>query len=167
MKKLLSLAALSAVSALVAGIFTSDAHADPRIAPSVASLLATRITGTFTVPAVQTGALANFACSNIHITATSKETIPPPPGGLFSTPKWTRSVAATGTYSSGKCSYSLSVPSGSEFYLSTGSGGSFACNYVGVWLGPTGAAIGPYSVALGMTRTQNFEVTRVTCEFIN
>jgi hypothetical protein len=69
-----------------------------------------------------------FGCSNIVITANSKEKQPKPPGttGFYvEQPVWSRTVNATGTYSSGKCSYSLSVPGDKEFGLYAGTSGDF------------------------------------------
>lgn len=158
---------LTAITAVVAGFLSTDAQADPRIRPALSTIASTRIVGTINVPAPPTGELAGFACPNLYVSATSKDTIPPPPGGLFSTPKWTRGVAATGTYSSGKCSYSMVVPGNSEFYLNVSGNGSFACSYVATWVGPTGAAVGPISVQIGTSKTQNLDVTKVLCEYIN
>lgn len=167
MKKVL---ALTVMSVLFAGVIATHAGADvPRTSrPTSAVLQATKITGTFTVPAPPTGELAGFACSNIYVSATSKDTLPSTGDmNLNPTPKWSRGVAATGTYSSGHCSYSIVVPANSAFYLNTGTSGTFACSYVSAWLGPTGAALGPITVPLSTTKTQNFAVTHVVCEFIN
>ncbi len=169
MKKII---ALTAMSASLAGVIATHAGADvPRTGATaakgtIAQVLGTKIAGTFTVPTSLSSELAGFACSNIYIGATSKDTIPPPPGSTFATPKWTRGAAATGTYSSGKCSYSFTVPSNSPFYLNTGVSGNFLCGYMQAWIGTTGAAIGPISVPLGTTKTQNFAVTKVVCDWV-
>ena len=69
--------------------------------------------GTIKVPVgAATGQLAGLTCADITVTATSQDQKPPPPGGLFSSPKWQHSVHATGTWSSGSCTYAVTVVPG-------------------------------------------------------
>lgn len=179
MKKLLSLLAPAALVAIV-GV-TDQAQADtpaPVVRPvspigTVAvnpngpiRFFATTVKGTITVPQVQDAALKGFDCANIIVSATSKDTNPPPPGGLFAQPKWTRSVAATGNYASGQCSYSMPVPGGSAFFLNANGHGSFHCDVVATWIGPNGAQVGPITVPFGTTKVENFSISKVLCEII-
>lgn len=165
MKKIL---ALTAPLALLATIASTDANAENVVLnPQVPiRFFATVVKGTIAVPPAQTGALAGFGCGNIMVSATSQATNPPPPGGLFSSPKWTRSVAATGNYASGQCSYSMYVPGGSAFFLDAGGHGNFNCDVIPTYVGPTGAAIGPVTVPFATTKIENFGITKVLCEVI-
>jgi hypothetical protein len=159
MKKLL---ALAAPAALLAAVVASDANAEIPVRPVMPPIrfFATTVQGSFTVPA--NPGLPNFGCGNITVTATSKDTYTPP-GALFATPKWTRHVVASGNYAAGSCSYSMAVPGNSAFYLDASGGGSYACDVIETWVGPSGAAVGPYSVAFGGSATENFAITRVQC----
>ena len=160
MKHLLSLSA----AATLMTVFATFASADTR-APAGAKFVLTRITGTITVPAAPAGALAGFDCSSIIVGATSVAFAPLPPGGLFAQPKWARGVTATGNYASGTCSYTINVPGNSAFVLATNGYGDFECDYVQALLGTTGQ-LGPITVAPRTTKTQNFAISRLACEFI-
>jgi hypothetical protein len=101
-------------------------------APVVAGLIVPNMTGTITVtPATPAAPLQGFACSDLVVYATSHAGTPPAPGVPF-TPKWTRHVHASGTWSSGTCSYSLFVPP------ATGSDLPNACAPGTVCTGPVG-----------------------------
>ena len=162
MKKLL---ALTPVAALFTFVATSDVNA--QINPSVLQHLRTKVAGTIAVPAPPTGNLAGFGCGNITMTATSKEYLAPPPGGIFGAPKWTRSAVATGTYGSGSCSYSIPVPHNSDFYLTASGSGNFTCHVVSTWLGAQGYPVGPIKAPLAGTKTQNLSISKVSCDFIH
>lgn len=165
MKKLLG---IMFAAALTTGAVASDVTAQTYTgSPTVLQYVNTKVAGTINVPAPPGGALSGFACGNLAVTATSKDHHPVKPGQTFSAPKWTRTVKATGTYSSGKCSYSIGVPSKSDFFITANGEGNYACHYVATWIGSQGAAIGPIQVPLGTTRTQNFTISKVSCEFIH
>lgn len=172
MKKSIAVVGLSAI---VASIVAADADAGPGTSTGSSanrgvtrqSVLATKIVGKITVPAPPTGELAGFACSNIIVTATSKEHLPPPGPNAFTVPKWERSIQATGTYSSGFCNYSLVVPGNSAFYLTAGGSGNFACHYIGTYIAPSGAGLGPITVAHLSSKTQDFSITAPFCGYIN
>ncbi len=166
MKKALTLAAMATfLPSTIAS--HADAGNPPRSRPDLSQFMLTQVAGTFTVPAPPTGELTGFACSNIQITATSKDSNPPPSPNAFASPKWTRTTTAKGTYASGSCSYSMVVPAGSAFYLSASGVGQYACHYIATWIGPTGTTVGPITVPLATTKTQNFAITKVSCEYIN
>lgn len=141
----------------------------PRVAvlakPTVLKFFQTKVAGKIKVPAAPTGALQGFGCQNIIVSATSNE-YNTPPGGGFGSPKWVRSVAATGDYASGSCSYSLSVPGGKGFYLSASGEGNYDCSVISTWIGPQGTTIGPLTVPVGTTKKQDFEITKVNCDIV-
>jgi len=156
MKKLLALALPALVAAAV---LPNDASADVSLTPvgPPSKFFVTNVSGTITVPGAQTGPLAGFGCSNIVVHATSKDHYP----GFLGAPKWTRSAHATGTYSSGHCSYGIPVISGSEFFLTLSGWGNFQCQMVLTSTTPPG--FGPETVAQGATRTENFKVNSFEC----
>jgi hypothetical protein len=181
MKKLLIAPAL----VLCAGIFaqTSANAADVPTAPAATAIrpmgpllpfVYTTIKGEIKVPSTFSSsgygngptALGGggFGCGNLVIVASSKATKPRPanyPADAIwmSPPVWTRSAAATGTWSSGTCHYELHVPGGQDFHLDAGTAGTFACDFIEVGLGPT-----PYlNVPKGQTKVQNLTVSAVTC----
>jgi hypothetical protein len=123
----------------------------------VAKLLATRVTGTIAIPA-QSGKLKGFTCANITVVATSREIGPHDPDE-FGQPKWVRTGKAK--MIARKCTYSINVPPNSAFYLTATGHGKFACTFIDVLLNPS--AIGPHMVALGMKKTVNLRVKKVTC----
>ncbi len=129
----------------------------------LAKILATRITGTIVLPK-QSGKLAGFACANITVVATSKDLLPHDPN-QFGQPKWVRTGKAK--MIGGQCRYSINVPPSSAFYLTAGGHGrGFACTSIDVFLTPTGAALGPVSVPLGIKRTFDLVVKKVTCNML-
>jgi hypothetical protein len=158
---MLKLSALLLPAALLTTIAASDASADPIIF----RFHATTIKGTIHVPpASATGPLSSFNCNNIVVGATSLATNPPPSGGSFSSPKWQRSVVATGNFASGTCSYNITVPGGSAFWFTAGGHGNFQCDFVGVLTsGPNPSITVPY----GTTKTHDLTVTGLTCEIVH
>lgn len=111
--------------------------------------------------------LAGFNCSNLVIVASSKAMKPRPPGYTdFWPPQpiWTRSDVASGSWASGKCQYSMTVPGGEEFRLTAGNtGGNFECHYIDIGLGNTPEF---QTVPKGTVKTDNIKVTRVVCGVI-
>jgi hypothetical protein len=61
----------------------------------------------------------------------------------------------------GQCTYSINVPPNSSFYLTADGQGRFACTSIGVLLTPSSLLMG---VPLGITKTVNLVVSKVTCE---
>ena len=177
MKKTLLIAPALVLSIAIFG--QSDASADTVVstlptarvvAPANYQFKVTTIKGELTVPKEFSGSgygnassLANFQCSNLVVIANSKETKPRPAGytGFWMDPPvWTRSVNATGTWASGKCNYSMSVPGGKEFNLTAGTNGDFNCSVVQVSVTNTPAW---QSVPFGTTKVDNITVTKVDC----
>lgn len=181
MKKILIAPAL----ALFVGIFgtSSDANADPtpvqtaapalRASPAIAKFVITSIKGEITVPATfSSGNYGNgpvalgqggFGCGNLVMIANSKEVKPRPPGytGFWiDQPVWTRGANATGTWSSGKCNYSIAVPAEQQFYLTAGTNGSWDCSVVQLEVTNTPSY---QSVAKGTSKTDNVTIPKVTC----
>lgn len=172
MKKVL---APALVLALGAFIQTSAGAAPPApttlpgspVVPGVAQRFQiTRVQGEITVPAAfstigwaSPAALNGFGCANLLVTATSKAQQPNTGGP--SIPEWTRSASATGTWASGKCSYTLVVPPASDFNLHTGPiGTDWACDNILISGGTT-----PFQSVTpkGATKTQNLAIAKVTC----
>jgi hypothetical protein len=160
MKHSLALGAL----ALVVGFAASNASADTVASAQIIRLLSTKVVGTITKPAPPAGALANFQCSDVVLTAFSNEMTNPAPGDLLGNFKWTRTVKATGTLSSGKCSYSMRVPPGSPFTIQLGADlGNYNCQYIQLYH----AGSGTITVPMATTKTKNFAVTSYNCGTIN
>lgn len=167
MKKLL--AVMMPLALVATTVVTDEAKNIPLFKKPPSKFFATTIKGTITVPTTGPEApsateLPNFGCGNIHVYASSVET--KGTGGFYNPPMWTRSATATGNYASKSCSYSINVPAGSDFYLDTGAGGNYQCDVISAWIGPKGAAIGPYKVPFGQTLTKNFTISRVVCKNI-
>lgn len=75
--------------------------------------------------------LTGFNCDDLYVSATSKEQVPPAPGNLFSTPKWTRGAKATGSWASGQCTFTVIVPPNTEFYVQVSpSNKDYPCDYI-------------------------------------
>ncbi len=165
MKKLMAVVAPAAILASIVATDASDAQAEVPINPQIVRFFATTVHGTITVPAAPGAPLAGFNCGNMTIVATSKDTYTAP-GAIFASPKWTRHAAATGNWGSGSCSYSLNVPGGSAFFLNASGQGSFGCDVIETWVGPTGAAVGPITVPFATSKVESFGISRVTCEVI-
>ena len=72
-------------------------------------------------------------------------------------------VHASGTWSSGKCSYYLPIPHDASFRLSAGSSGSFDCTQISIDMNGMPAW---QSVPKGTVKTDNLTVTKVTCTVI-
>jgi hypothetical protein len=124
----------------------------------VAKLLTTQVTGAIAIPA-QSGKLKGFTCANITVVATSRDLLPHAPNE-FGAPKWVRIGKAK--MIAGVCRYSIIVPPNSVFYLTAGGHGrGFACAFIDVLLNPS--ALGPHMVPLGMKKTVNLQVKKVTC----
>jgi hypothetical protein len=110
--------------------------------------------------------LKNFNCSNLVITATSTEMKPRPPGhtGFWPpTPIWTKSANATGSWSSGKCNYSIVVPADKPFRLVGGTSGSFSCSTIEVFVTETPSS---QTVPKSTTKTDDLTITKVSCVVI-
>jgi hypothetical protein len=133
-------------TALIATTATASGPATPVTAAPVATLRApvaafviTEVKGDLAVPKplvrnyAPPNAMDGFGCQNIVVTASSKAQKPKPPGytGFWiSQPMWTQTSHATGTFSSGHCSYAVGVRPGDAFNLSIGPSGSFQCTYL-------------------------------------
>lgn len=155
-----------------------EASPTPKLAATAmpVKFVTTTIKGEITVPSTFSSAnygngpvalgQAGFGCGNLVIVANSKATKPRPPNfsGLWiDQPVWSHSVQATGTWSSGKCSYSLPVAGDQEFSLTAGTSGNFGCTSIDVTVTNTPAW---QSVPKGTTKTDNITVSRVTCTVI-
>jgi hypothetical protein len=175
MKKI---SALFASVCVLATFVASNASADnkpvnPAVNPAVVATATifvnyTWVKGTIKVPtAAAVGNLAGLTCADIHVSAVSQEQNPPPPGGLFQSPKWSHTVAATGSWASGTCSYALTVVPGHNFAVSAGgTGPGTAANALKCYILPistTPAQAGWFKLALGATKEQDFTVTNVNC----
>jgi hypothetical protein len=178
MKKVLIASALFFSAVAVFGHTPADA-AEP-LQPAVQTVVRppagwvfkqTYVKGEITVPPVSQiqyhnyatpGSLSGIQCSNIVAIASSKEQKPPPPGGFVSGPVWTKSVQATGTYSTGKCSYIMTIPAApKEFSMSVGFMGEHTCT-----VQFTGAGTPYISVPFGTTKVENFSAGEVWCTVI-
>ncbi len=123
----------------------------------------TGIKGTIKVPAPATsGPFVGFGCANLVVNANSKAKT----GPLSSKPVWTRSQKATGTYSSGTCSYTLVVPaSPHEFTMAVGV--SFipkAPQHCALSVAVAKGLGGLWTVPQNTWKTNNFSVTSLVCE---
>jgi hypothetical protein len=168
---------IAAAFALGLAVLTQSSDADAQgtvstiqVSPTTLKLAGTIIKGEITVPAQfsgenygQASSLNGFQCSNLIITAQSKEMVPPTNGGFSVTHVWTRSTQATGTWSSGKCSYTLFVKPDSEFGLVAGASGNWNCDVVSMPLANTPTF---QKVARGTTKVDNFTITKVACVVI-
>jgi len=177
MKLAMKLAAL-VPCALLATLVASNAGAEQVSGPAVSPIAInpatlgqfiqwTWVKGTIKVPAsIPTGALAGMTCGDIVVSATSQAMNPPPPGGLFSSPKWVHTVHATGAISSGACSYAISVPPNQSFGVSLGGGapnGSTIKCYL-LELGSAPSQAGWFKVPLGGVKEQDFALTTGWCQ---
>jgi hypothetical protein len=167
MKKIIAAAFVLGL-AVVTQANDADAQGTIAVAPTnVLKFVGTRIQGEITVPAQFTGenygqasSLNGFQCSNLVIIAESTEMVPPTGGGFSVQHVWTRSVNATGTWSSGKCQYSMYVKPDSSFGLVAGSNGNWSCDVVQMGLSGTPSA---QKVPKGTTKTDNITITKVAC----
>jgi hypothetical protein len=175
MKKILIASALCFSSIALFGT-TADADVRPVLPvlvkpPAGWIFKQTYVKGDITVPPVSAveyhnyatqGSLNNLQCSNITVIATSKE-IKPGTAGNFGggVPLWTKQVQATGTYSSGKCSYSMTITAGKEFYLSAGTSGDLPC-LVQFVSDPSPVMTVPF----GTTKVENLSIGTVMCTVI-
>jgi len=126
----------------------------------------TWVKGNIKVPTnVLVGPLAGLTCADINVSATSQETNPPPPGGLFSSPKWVHHVHAAGNWASGTCTYAMTVPPNSSFAVSLGGTApnttTLKCYYIPI--GATPGQAGWFKVPVGGTKEQDFTVNFVQC----
>jgi hypothetical protein len=173
MKKLSALFASACVLAtFVAGNASADNRpANPAVNPAIVVnpnifVNWTWVKGTIKVPTnAATGNLAGRTCGDIVVIANSQETKPPPPGGLISSPKWTHSVRATGSWASGTCSYAVTVVPGQSFavYADGAAPGATAvkCYYLGMSFAPSQA--GWFKLPVGATKEQDFSLSSVSC----
>lgn len=108
-----------------------------------------------------------FGCSNIVVIANSKELKPRPAnydGFWIDQPVWTRSVQASGNYSSGKCSYNLVVPGDAQFKLVAGTSGNFNCNSIMLDFGSSTPSW--QSVPKGTSKVDDLSINSITCNII-
>lgn len=180
MKKILSALFVASLS-LVGNLAAAD-NSPAQVSPALTARPATQfpkfnltiIKGEITVPSTfSSGNYGNgpvalgqggFGCSNIVVTANSKETKPKPPNaGDFYMPQpvWTKSATATGNYASGKCSYSLAVPGDQQFGLVAGTAGQFSCDQI--MLGFGGSTPQWQTVPKGTTKIDNLNISAITC----
>jgi hypothetical protein len=176
MKKISALIAVAVVTCIGVSMQSGDAQAQLQVKPGVATspaaqtlrpFVAPVVKGTIKVPAAAaTGNLAALSCSDIIVVATSQESNPPPAGGLFTSPKWTTHVAATGSWASGSCSYSLRVHANSNFAVSAGGGGvgngGTSCYLVLIDIAP--AQAGWFKLPLSGSKVQDFTANSVNCD---
>lgn len=168
---------LLVASALVAavGIVTQsgDAQAQaPAPQPSVQSrpvigaqptpvLSLTRVQGSINVAGAPLPAapLTGWNCDDLAVSVTSKELNPPPPGGGFASPKWQKFGKASGTWTSGTCSYSVVVVANSEFTVNVSpSAKDYPCGYI-QGLNVTPGYSPAITVPSGQSKVQNFTAT--------
>jgi len=152
-KKLI--AALAPLTLMAAVCASGDAGANQPLTPiNVPIFFGTIVTGTVTVPGAQSGPLAGLDnCNQVVIGATSTKL-----NGFV--PQWTRTTNATGTYSTGKCTYSMYVPGNSAFVLSANGHG----NVIPGFTTPTN--VGPITVPALTTKTVDFKIDSFQCEVI-
>jgi hypothetical protein len=185
MKKMLAAALCLSLGFLA---ISNDAAADntspaPQQAPQQVQrvqpggFVITSIKGDITVPAPPTftssgygdaKTMSGIKCSNLVVVATSVAKKPRPAGyeGFWMDPPvWTRNIAATGTWSSGHCSYSVGVVPGSAFTLSASVPpvAPFKCTDTNV---STGGLPASEVVPSGTSKTENFAVTKVNCNVV-
>ena len=143
----------------------------------VGGFVLTSIKGDIAVPAPTTftssgygdaKTMSGIKCSNLIVVATSVAKKPRPAGyeGFWvDPPVWTKDVAATGTWSSGHCSYSLGVVPAAGFTLSASVPpvAPFKCSNTNV---STGGLPASEIVPAGTSKTENFAVTKVNCNVI-
>lgn len=171
--KLHALVPCALLAALVASTSSAEVPAQPinpiAINPATLGQFVqwTWVKGNVKVPAsIPTGALSGLTCNDIIVSATSQAVKPPPPGGLFQSPKWTHSAHATGSIASGTCAYAIAVPPNQNFAVSIG-GGAVNASAVKCYLLEIGASpsqAGWFAVPLGGTREQDFTLTTAWCE---
>lgn len=173
--KLKALLPCALLAALVASTASAETPSAPpvinpaAINPSVIGVFVqwTWVKGTVHVPAnLHTGQLAGMTCNDIMVSATSQAVKPPPPGGLFQSPKWTHSVHAQGNIASGACTYAIAVPPNQSFAVAVGAGApnTSAVKCYLLEIGSTPSQAGWFAVPLGGTKEQDFTLTTAFCE---
>jgi len=183
MKKILSALFVASLSLTIGNLASADPVTTPgqvvnpgnlQVRPQGFKLMVTTIKGEITVPSTfSSGNYGNgpvalgqggFGCSNIVVIANSKEMKPRPPGttGFYiDQPVWTKSVNASGSYASGKCSYSMVVPGDQQFSLNAGTNGSFDCSVISLDFGNSTPQW--QSVPKGTQKTDNLSLSKITC----
>jgi hypothetical protein len=123
----------------------------------------TLVEGTIAVPVISDKRLAGFSCSELVVTATSRDAGAMPPGGFMKAPKWTRTAVATGDWTTGHCKYVMQVPARSAFFLSaTGHNDKFpSC---GIILAETAGVDGAVTVEPQKTKIENMRLSGLVCE---
>jgi hypothetical protein len=120
--------------------------------------------GSFVKGTIKVSAVSSVnKCDALEVVVSSKEQTPPPAGytGLwFGQPKWTRHATATGTWSSGSCTYTVKVVSNSEFNVVVSSPAECDGWYAATTVPPQA---GPFKVAKGDTKEQNFTLSSLVC----
>lgn len=177
MKKLSSFALAASFLAALSVLGPERANADSTVRPTASpsptafpQFAFTTVKGAIKVGAVPvpTGALAGWNCDDLVVSAESKEQVPPAPGNLFSTPKWSRSVKATGNWASGTCSFSINVVPNSAFFVTVGPASKdYPCDYIGgLGLAPSSSPL--ITVPKGTSKsTPDFVASgHPTCSFI-
>jgi hypothetical protein len=123
------------------------------------------VKGTIKVPAALAAKIPGLECGNITLMAYSQDQKVNVPGQIFTVSKWTHYATATGTWSSGVCSYSLNVVPNSNYALNIDgsvipSGGP-QCFMVSILATPQ--QVGYSKVAAGTVKEQDFTVTDAGC----
>lgn len=180
MNKLSSLVLAASFLAAISVLGPERAHgAEPRpgTVPTVIGtitppkFLLTTVRGNIKVagiPAPSSGPLAGWGCDDLSVSVESKEQVPPAPGNLFPTPKWSKGAKATGNWASGTCSFTIAVPPNSQFYVRVGANAKdYPCDYIGgLFVSPSSSPV--MSVPKGTSKsTPDFTASGApTCSFI-
>jgi len=98
-----------------------------------------------------------WKCDYIVVQAISREQVGSGGSGVsLKSPKWQRQAKATGSWSSGSCSYSVKVEANSFFHVQLQT--AIGCNVTSTPKEATGI-----KVAAGATKSQNFKVDAMDC----
>jgi len=173
MNKISSLVLAASFLAAVSLLGPERAQADARVVvTTMPKFQLTAVKGAIKVagiPAPSSGPLAGWNCDDLYVAVESKEQVPPAPGNLFPTPKWSKGGKATGNWASGTCTFQLGVVPNSAFYVRVGANGKdYPCDYIGgLFVSPSSSPL--ITVPKGTVKsTPDFTASGgPACQFIN
>lgn len=125
-----------------------------------ASTQAQSVKGDIDVAGVKAPGITGLKCGDITVEAISRQMT----GSPALTPKWQYQAKATGTWSSGSCSYAVKVEANSFFHVKLAADSGMPMNCGGSdTLKSTPAQASGLKVAAGETKTQAFKLNSVSC----